>query len=68
MLLVGPGEEGQTRDSVGETRVTDLGLILDSDLKFHQVTKTYFYDLRNEIILTQNNAEINKNILLLKVV
>lgn len=50
MLLVGPGEEGQTRDSVGETRVTDLGLILDSDLKFHQVTKTYFYHLRNEII------------------
>lgn len=50
MLLVGPDEEGQTRDSVGETRVTDLGLILDSDLKFHQVTKTYFYDLRNEII------------------
>lgn len=57
MLLVGPGEEGQTRDSVGETRVTDLGL-----------TKTYFYDLRNKNILTQNNAEINKNILLLKVV
>lgn len=39
MLLVGPDEEGQTRDSVGETRVTDLGL-----------TKTYFYHLRNEII------------------
>lgn len=39
MLLVGPDEEGQTRDSVGETRVTDLGL-----------TKTYFYDLRNKII------------------
>lgn len=57
MLLVGPGEEGQTRDSVGETRVTDLGL-----------TKTYFYHLRNEIIWTQNNAEINKNMLLLHIV
>lgn len=68
MLLVGPGEEGQTRDSVGETRVTDLGLILDSDLKFHQITKTYFYHLRNEIIWTQNNAEINKNMLLLHIV
>ena len=29
MLLVGPGEDGQTRDSVGETNVTDLRLILD---------------------------------------